>query len=268
MGDGVSKFDKRLVYKVVFVAFLFLIFYFFILQPSDVDQDLPENQLDTPRAAIVDHLSISRPNPEFIETSTSILTEAGFDVDYYEGGLVTVDFYRNLALHGYGLIILRVHSGINPDEHSTAFFTSEPYSTTEYVGEQLDDQVVRAIISISPSDDGPTYFAVNSKFVRSSMKGRFDNTFIITMGCDGLAYTDMAEALIDKEALVYIGWNRPVVANYVDRATLHLLQELITEEKTIGEAFLGTRENIGPDPYHGAKLVLYPISRQSERVHR
>ena len=261
-------FNKRLVGEVVFVILLLFLIFYFLLQPSDINRNLPQDQLGISRAAIVDHLSISHPNPEFIEASTSILTDAGFDVDYYEGSLVTVDFYRGLALHGYDLIILRVHSGINPNRHSTAFFTSEPYSMTKYVGEQLDDQVVRAIISISPSDEGPAYFAVNSKFVRSSMKGRFDNTFIIMMGCDGLVYTDMAEALIDKEALVYIGWNRPVVADYVDRATLHLLQELITEEKTIGEAFLGTRENIGPDPNYDAKLVLYPISRQSERVHR
>jgi len=86
------------------------------------------------------------------------------------------------------------------------------------------------------------------------------------MGCDGLVYTDMAEALIDKGALVCMGWNGPVSADYVDGATLHLIQELITEEKTVWEAFLDTREDIGPDPDYGAKLVFYPVSRQSEKI--
>jgi hypothetical protein len=99
------------------------------------------------------------------------------------------------------------------------------------------------------------------------MKGRFDNAFIIMMGCDALVYTDMAEALIDKGALVCIGWNGPVAADYVDGATLYLLQGLVAKEKTVGEAFLDTREAVGPDPDYGAKLVFYPVSCQSEKIH-
>ena len=78
MDEGVSRFNKRLVRGVVFVAFLLFLILYLFLQPSD-GQNLPENQLGTPRAAIVDHLSISHPNQGFIETSTSTLTEAGFE---------------------------------------------------------------------------------------------------------------------------------------------------------------------------------------------
>jgi len=88
------------------------------------------------------------------------------------------------------------------------------------------------------------------------------------MGCNGLSYTPMAEALIQRVALVYMGWNLPVTIDYVDNATLHLLQGLIAEEKMIGEAVLDTREDIGPDPDYDAELVFYPVSRQSEKIHR
>jgi hypothetical protein len=263
-------FNKRSVWVVVLAVILLSLVFYRFLQPSDVGQNLPENQLGTPRAAIVDHLNISHPNPEFVETSTSILTEAGYDVDYYEGSLVTVDFYGDLALHGHDLIILRVHSGLlhldNAVTQLVCFFTSEPYSTTKHVSEQLTYQVFKGIPSLEPSPEEEAYFVITPKFVRESMKGRFDNTLVVMMGCDGLVYTKMAEAFVDKGALAYVGWNGAVVADYVDEATAHLLQGLIVEGKTIGEAVLDTREAVGPDPTYHAELVFYPVSSQSQKI--
>ena len=48
----------------------------------------------------------------FNQTAPTILKEAGFTVDYYPGEEVTINFFRNLPRHDYGLLILRVHSGI------------------------------------------------------------------------------------------------------------------------------------------------------------
>jgi hypothetical protein len=64
------------------------------------------------RAAIIDQLSLTQPNPDFAASATSILEQAGYAVDYFPGEQVTVDLYRNLPTHDYDLIILRVHSGI------------------------------------------------------------------------------------------------------------------------------------------------------------
>jgi len=266
VGEEVSKVSrskKRSVCEVVLIIFLLSLLYLF-LRPSG-GQNLPQGQLEKSRAAILDQLSLYLPNQAFVQSSTAILTNAGFEVDYYGGDAVTVDLYRRLPSLGYKLIIMRVHSGLLLEENeitkNVTFFTSEPYSTTEHVLEQLRDQVVPAIVSFTPvvMENMPVYFAITPEFVKSSMDGRFENTVIIMMGCDGLVYTPMAEAFIGRGTLAYIGWNDVVTIDYVDNATLHLLNGLIAERKTIWDAVWDTREEIGPDPNYSANLVFYPV---------
>jgi len=265
VGEEVSKVSrskKRSTLEIATIVFL-LLFLYFLLRPSG-GQNLPQGQFGTPRAAILDQLSLYLPNQNFVQSSTDILTNAGFEVDYYGGNEVTVDLYRRLPSLGYKLIIMRVHSGLMLKENkitkNVAFFTSEPYSTTKYILEQLRDEVTPAIVSFTPvvMENMPVYFAITPEFIKSSMEGRFENAVIIMMGCDGLVYTPMAEALIERGALVYIGWNDVVTIDYVDNATLHLLNGLIVEKKTIWDAVMKTREEIGPDPHYPAELVFYP----------
>lgn len=97
------------------------------------------------KAAIVDQLSLTFPNETFKQTATWILERAGYTVDCIPGENVTVNFFRNLPLCGYRLIIFRVHSSAtNPDttEGPVTLFTSEPYDRSKYVCEQLSDQLV------------------------------------------------------------------------------------------------------------------------------
>jgi hypothetical protein len=203
-----------------------------------------------PRAAIVDHLSLTAPNPPFIENATNTLKQAGYIVDYYPGEQVTVGFYRNLPTHGYGIIILRVHStGIYGQ-----LFTSEPYSTTKYVEEQLNDRVLK----FSFNGETPFYFGISPLFVKYSMDGNFQNTAIIMMGCDGLKNPDMAQAFIDKGAKVYISWSESVLASHTDQATAHLLRHLILKRQTIKQAVDNTMQEVGSDPEYNSLLVFYP----------
>jgi hypothetical protein len=65
-----------------------------------------------PRAAIVDQLGLTQPNPTFVETATDLLEQAGYSVDYYPGEKVTVEFYRTFPAQPNELIILRVHSAL------------------------------------------------------------------------------------------------------------------------------------------------------------
>jgi hypothetical protein len=264
VGEEVSKSKKKSLFEVVvfvLVVFLLFIIFYSLLRPSNVGQKFPENEL---RAAILDQLSLYLPNQAFIENTTSVLTNAGFHVDYYPGNEITVDFFRRLPSLGYKLIIMRVHSGLmfkeNKMTKNVVFFTSDNYSTSKYILEQLRDEVVPAIVSFTPTfmQDKPVYFAITPDFVKSDMEGRFENTVIIMMGCNGLTYTPMAEALIGRGALVYIGWNLPVSVDYVDNATAHLLNGLIVDGKNILSAVMDTREAVGPDPTYDAELVFYP----------
>jgi hypothetical protein len=90
------------------------------------------------------------------------------------------------------------------------------------------------------------------------MKGTFQNTTVIMMGCEGLNNTKMAEAFIEKEAKVYIGWTSSVSASYTEQATAHLLQHLIAEKQTIRQAVDNTIEEVGPDQTYNSQLIYYP----------
>ncbi len=214
------------------------------------------------KAVIVDQLSFMFPNNTFIKSIEEILENAEFTIDYYPYDKVTVDFFRNLLGKGYSLIILRVHSAQIGETTQIGFFTSQPYSKTQYIDEQLSDQVFRAIPQITArqlfSRNFPVYFAIGPNFIKQTSYTRLGNSIIIAMGCDSLKYTDTAQAFIQKGAAVYIGWNAPVSASHTDAATITLLRHLITEKQTIKQAILKTNKELGPDPVYKSLLIAYP----------
>ena len=246
---------KKVTYLVVAVAALglasFLVYY--ALGPKN------STLIDTtPKIAIVDHLSVQWPNPTFNQTMLDILNETGLQVDYYPSQDVTVDFYRNLPKHNYKLIIFRVHATAESSVEGTppfvVFFTSENYTNLDHVPEQQDMRVV--YVRLPDSDS--VYFGITPKFVTDSMEGRFNDTVIIAMGCDGLRYTTMAQAFVEKGAKTYISWNGSVSIDHTDDATISLLRHLITENQTVKEAVSQTMNEVGPDPTDKSILLFYP----------
>ena len=235
------------------------------LNPSSnqtINPDQTSNQPSQPKAAIVDQLSLTASNQTFKETATNILKQAGYTVDYYPGEELTVEFYGNLPTHGYSLIVLRVHSAITIGLQSLGLFTSEVRSKTKYVYEQLTDQLVGAKF---PNDE-TEYFGISPLFVLNSMKGTFQNTTIIHMGCDGLAYTTMAEAFRQKGAKVYISWTGDVLASHTDQATTHLLQHFLIEKQTIKQAVTEIMEEVGLDPAYKSLLAYYPLEAGNQTI--
>jgi hypothetical protein len=259
-------FKKILAYGAIAALVLGVGLYFTI---DHLTQASPSNgsQETVPRAAIVDQLSVSQPNQAFVEECTALLTEAGFVVDYYKGESVTVKFYKNLPTHDYSLILLRVHSAtFNPERQVLDFFTSEPYSESKYVSDQLKDRV-RAC-AFAPYEEGdPVYFGITAKFVRSSMKDEFNNTMVIMMGCDGLKYDDMAEAFVEEGAQVYIGWSGLVSAPHTDQVTIDLLQRFLIQEETVEQAVTGTMNELGADPKYESTLSYYPTDGGNSTIH-
>jgi hypothetical protein len=247
---------------ILALLIVFSIFVIYSYLNSQSSNQPPASEL---KAAIVDQLSLTVPNQTFIETATKILETGNYTVDYYPGEEVTVGFYRNLPTNGYRLIILRAHSSATSLQGEefvrspVVFFTSEPYSQTKYVVEQLTDQLGKA--SYAPPEP-PYYFSIHHEFVTSSMNGKFQNTTIVMMGCEGLSNTKMAEALIKKGAKVYIGWSGDVSATHTDQATIQLLTYL-TKNQTIKQAVENTMEEVGPDPISESILYYYPTEAQN-----
>jgi hypothetical protein len=230
-------------------------------QPSTIQTVSSTEQA---KAAIVDQLSLTFPNQTFTQAATSILKQAGYTVDYYPGEQVTVDFYRNLPTHDYSVVILRVHSTISRPgtPRATFLFSSEPYTQTKYVYEQLDDRVVR----VAFADEGPFYFGISPLFTSNSMHGNFKNAVIVMMGCCGLEYTSMAQAFIKKGAGICLSWNSLVFASHTDTATISLLQHLITGKQTIKQAVENTMKEVGPDPVYQSQLIYYPLEAGEQTI--
>lgn len=221
--------------------------------------DTPPDRPKT--AAIVDQLSLTQPNPEFISSARSLLTEAGYLVDYFPGEQVTVDFYRTLPQRDYDLILLRVHAGITTEvdvssgealeTEYVSLFTGEPYSPDKYPDEQLN-RLGRAVYY----EGADPLFGIGPQFVEESMAGTFDSTLIVMMGCDGLRSQRTAQAFLDKGASAFVSWSRPVSATHTDAATERLLENLLLEGLNTAEAVSRTAAEVGPDPFYEAELRI------------
>jgi hypothetical protein len=221
------------------------------------------------KAAIIDQLYLLEPDPSFIESATRMLESYGFMVDLWQGGQVTVDFYRKLPSMGYKMIVFRVHSGLlmslekegaRPLD-TTYLFTAENYTTTRYVKDQLTDKVSNAMMY----EKYPLVFAVNSAFMKSA-SGRFDNTVVLLLGCESYYYDDMPEAFIEKGASAYVGWSTVVSLDHVDKAALDLLGNLCTANQTLAEGINRTMAGLGQDPSFGAYLKFYPPGSGNQTI--
>ena len=209
-------------------------------------------------AVIIDQLYSLQPNEAFIQEVTEVLEGYGFNVDVYQGDEITVDFYRSLPARGYKLIIFRAHSGLLGSKgeiiRRTCLFTNEAYSETQHVVEQLADRLAMA----RTDEHHPWVFAIGSEFITESMVGEFPDTVVIMMGCSGLYIEDLAQAFMQKGASTYMAWDASVGLDYVDDATITLIQKLYSEELTVEEAVAETMAEEGPDPNYGAVLKYYP----------
>ena len=211
------------------------------------------------RAAIIDQLGLTAPNAAFADDATAELEQAGYSVDYYSAEQVTVDLYRGLPDHDYDLVLLRTHSTSvvsrgAEEVSSVALFTNEPYDETKY----YEDQRAGRLGFASYTDGGELLFGITADFIENSMLGRFDDTLIVMMGCDGLKNERAAEAFIGKGASSFISWDQFVTAPHTDAATERLLEHLLRERLSPADAVRQTMLEVGPDKYYGAVLKAYP----------
>ncbi len=221
------------------------------------DASTPESKT----AAIVDQLSLTQANPQFVSQARGLLEGAGYRVDYFPGDQVTVDFYRTLPKRGYDLIILRAHAGITTEvdlssgerkeTEYVSLFTGEPYSAEKYAQEQLD-RLGKAVYY----EGAPPLFGIGPRFVEESMDGGFEGALIIMMGCDGLRSQRTAEAFLHKGASAFVSWSQPVTADHTDAATERLLEHLLRDGFSTADAVSRTASEIGPDPSYGAELRM------------
>jgi len=263
-----NALTKKLAYGLVILVLFVFISYFAITLSTRPQEYVPlPSEL---KAAIIDQLSLTveaNLTKTFKENATNILKQANFTVDYYSGEKVTVNFYANLPLQNYKIIILRVHStagqriGGKLIPSFTVLFTSERYEETKYIEQQRTVQLVRVYYT-TPYGEGESYFGITPNFVKQSMKGSFSNATILLMGCEGFNQ-ETAQAFVEKGAKVYIGWNASVSAPHTDLATIHLLRHLTIEKLDVETAVTETMNEVDPDPTYHSQLMFYPLEAGS-----
>ncbi len=210
------------------------------------------------KAAIIDQLYTTYPNENFTTEVKGALEAYGFQVDVYQGSEVTVDLYRNLPSYDYKLIILRTHSGIMDSSEggitAATLFTNEPYTPLQYTFQQLGDE----LMSVQLNKDSPRFFGIKPNFISKSMKGNFRNTVVIVNGCTLLYDNIMASAFTQKGASAFLAWNGSVGLDYVDKATISLVKNLLSDKRTLKEAWDVTMAENGRDPQYQSWLKYYP----------
>ena len=203
------------------------------------------------RAALIDALYSTHPNEEFTKSFNKTLSDAGFEVDIFQGTQVTVDFLKKLP-KGYKLIILRMHSALGSN-NQLYLFTAEPYSVGKYAQEQYFQLVKEAYAT----ENSQPVFAVNWAFIKRCMTGKFNGTLVVMMGCDGTLDQLMIEEFLNQGAVGYVAWNGPVSLSHSDEAILYLTHLLYIEKMPLKEAVEKTNSQIGEDPNWGCILELY-----------
>jgi hypothetical protein len=249
-------YSKRLIYisvAVIIIALLTiaLFFIFYSNQPSE------------PKAAIIDQLSSSQLsdvsryiNETFVENAKTLLYHRFSKIDYYSDN-ATVEQYSKLASLNYKLIIWRVHSALDPENY-VAISSSERYVSGKY-GQYSSEQLKLCNITGDPF----LYFAITPKFVEECMGGRFEDTVIVFMSCNGLNpnYIKTAEAFRNKGVKVFISWDGWIEKADNDNAISLLLKYLIEDNRIISEAV----ERI---PQYGlSKLDYYPHTTDVANYH-
>ena len=244
--------NRKLVYVTLAVVAV-LVFSVVFLYPRPT-------QLSEPKAAIIDQLSSSQltntsrfRNQTFVETAEEMLYQRFTKVDYYSDN-ATVGQYKSLPSQGYKLIIWRAHSALNLKNKYIAISTSENNGSKKYNQYSNDQLTLCNIIN-----DTKFYFAITPIFIKECMSGRFEDTVIVFMSCNGLKkdYYKTAEAFIEKGVKVFVSWDGWIDSPNNDHAITLLLDYLINKNNTISEAVNKIPSYFSPS-YEEIILDYYP----------
>lgn len=226
---------KMLLASILIMVALIMSGAYFYLQPS---------QPTTPKAAIIDQLGSSQlslisryENQSFINSTMNLLNSRFAQVDYYSDN-ATVENYKRLSSLGYRIIIWRAHSAIDNKSNYIAISTTETDESTNYNQYLSNGQLTVCKIV----GDSKKYIGITPKFIQEIMTGRFEDTVIILMSCNGLKtdYYSTAQALVAKGAKVIVSWDGWIEKPDNDQGITIFLQHLLGQNSTIEEAVTNT----------------------------
>lgn len=204
------------------------------------------------RAAIVDGLALTRPNPSFTSRVKETLEGAGLSVDIYEGEDVTIDLLRGIG--GYGLLILRLHSAVDEKYGFLYLFSAERFNKT-LCEIKFGEEYSKGIIREGKTFENESYFALMADFLGYMNWGGLDGSIIILMGCSGASSSHAINRLLNERGVrAVIAWDGYVDLEYTDMVAIKLIEEVYARGLSFEEAVEKVMEEHGPDPIWKSKL--------------
>ena len=234
-----------------------------------------------PVAVIYDQISLDDPRDDFSRRSRSLLVDAGYRVQHIGPRQASVRHFAELPRSAPSLLILRTHAALVVENGQwtpeVALFTAEPVDASH---EPTNDgqtweietrqqakpwpgasggpsrEEILALIPVrrtSGHDRRPMY-GIGARYVREHMIGRFDDTIVMLMGCDGMRGRAISEAFLARGARAVVGWSTEVSAAHTDHATLSFVRA-VAKGASVADAVRFAMLHAGPDPTSGAYLI-------------
>lgn len=219
----------------------------------------------TRRACVIDTLYDDWPPKSTPDQITSMLSNAGYEVDFVKSNDANLKFFTTLDDKEYGVVFIRSHGGmmnVGGDNKVQImvrpFFTSFPPSSG-YTGVEVFS------VNTDVVAQGWAYvYSINNLFINTYMNNKyFPNTLFHLLVCHGAdpdAQNDMIQSLLDRGVGCYTGWTKNASSTYGDPAAVQFFQVLCQATAKPANAVQNSISQISssgrsPDPETTAVLV-------------
>lgn len=179
---------------------------------------------------------------EFLDNVNNIIEESecpNFNIDYLKNDDADLSVLRNLSQ--YGLIIIHTHGGLDKNNH-VIFRSGEEHSTTST--DVLDWELGRLYIS---THKGTSSWGVKPSYI-DAYNDKFPNSIIYNGSCESGHNKTLANIFLNKGANTYYGFSETVKSWFDRDMANQLFPELITQNKTTGEAFVAEQHDTNNPP--------------------
>jgi len=181
---------------------------------------------------------------EFLDNVNTIIDSSkcpNFNIDYMKNSDADLSVLRNLTQ--YGLIVIHTHGGVDKN-NNIIFLSGEEY---EFLSLNTLDWIMGHIFPAT--HQGKSIWAVRPSYI-DAYNDYYPNSIIYNGSCESGHNKTLANVFLNKGANTYFGFSETVKSVFDRNMANQLFPELITNNKTTGEAFVPNQhDNNNPPAY-------------------
>jgi len=181
---------------------------------------------------------------EFLDNLNTTLSNSScskFNVTYLKNA--QADLASLKALSNYGMIVMHTHGGL--DENDNVLFQSG--EEVSYFSLYIIDWILGRICPGNYLEK--QVWLVKPSFI-TAYNNNFPKSIVYNGSCESAKNTTMSNAFLTKGANTYFGFTESVSGTFDQQMANQLFPEIITNNKTTGEAFIPNQhDNSDPPAY-------------------